>query len=778
MLQHVSVSHSRNSLHNIVPPSSDVMENYTHHLREGLRVLKRRRGIIALTTLTFVLAAALFVMLVSPRYTATATVLIDPRRSSVADSESSQQKASNPASDDATVNSQAVLLQSPAVLRRVVDQLTLGEDPEFGGRTSLLGSIVRLFAPVQPAPAGQSSEDVAKAKARNVLGTKGLKVTRDGTTFVINIEAISESPEKAVKIANAVTDAYFAEQVQGKFDTRKIAASWFDQQLQALKSKVQESDRAVEEYRAKNNLTITQGVTVNDQQLTDLNNKLIDAHVQTAEARAQFEQVENIAKTKADPGTIEQALSSEVITRLRTQYADVAKTLADVSSKYGPQHPHVVNAKAQLRETKKLVDEEVQRILENTRQTYRVAQSREEALTKSLYNLKNVSNESGMEQVRLRELQREADANRTLYETFLARYKETSAQETLELPDARLVSKADIPIQPSFPKTTLILATAGMLGIGFGGVLAFLLDSADHRVKSLRHAEELTGVPTLAAIPAIGTRELSTRANRGRAALENYDPKAVRLLPTAMQPPLMRYVLDEPTSLFAESVRAVRLAIQRAARHGPAKSIMVTSSIEGEGKTTLAVNLALSMAALGQRTILVEGDLRNPEMSRSLCPQAKVGVVEIALGRAPFDQALFFDRPTGLAVLPSPPRPRSAANELVFSDAMRNMLDRLRNHFDCIIIDSPPLVPLVDARALGELADRVLLTIRWDSTPRDVVMQAFETLSPVQEHLLGTVLTRVNMERLRDYDYYRSSSYIAPYSYLGQPRAGVTGPSA
>lgn len=774
MLQHVSVSHARNGSHDPLPPSPDVMANYTQHLREGLRVLKRRRGVIALTTFAFVTAAMLFIILASPQYTATATILIDPRRSSVADNDSGQQKTSNPASDEATVNSQAVLLQSPAILRRVVDQLNLGNDPEFGGRTSLLAPVMRLLTPARPAVAEQTAEDIAEAKAISFLGTKRLKVARDGTTFVVNVNATSESPEKAAKIANAVTDAYFAEQVQSKFDTRKIAATWFDQQLQALKAKVQESDHAVEEYRARNNLTLTQGVTVNDQQLTDLNNKLIDAHVQTAEARAKFEQVENIAKTKADPGTMEQALASDLITRLRTQYADVAKSLADVSSKYGPQHPLVLNARAQLRETKRLIDEEVHRILESTRQAYKVAQSREDALTASLSHLKNTSNESGLEQVRLRELQREADANRTLYESFLARYKETSAQETLALPDARLVSRADVPIQPSFPKSTLILAAAGMLGIGFGSVLAFLLDSADHRVKSLRHAEEVTGVPTLAAIPVIGTRELSNRANRGRAALESYDPNAVQLLPTAMQPPLMRYVLDEPTSLFAESVRAVRLAIQRAARHGPAKSIVVTSSIDGEGKTTLAANLALSIAALGHRTILVEGDLRNPEMSRSLCPQAKVGVVEVALGQAPFDKALFVDRPTGLAVLPSPPRPRGAANEFVFSDAMRNMLDRLRTHFDCVIIDSPPLVPLVDARALGEIADQVLLTIRWDATPRDVVAQALETLAPIQGHLLGTVLTRVDMQRLRDYDYYRSSSYITPYSYLGQPRVGAT----
>ena len=402
-----------------------------------------------------------------------------------------------------------------------------------------------------------------------------------------------------------------------------------------------------------------------------------------------------------------------------------------------------------------------------------MAKSREDALQKSLDNLRQVSDNSGAQQVRLRELQREADANRTLYASFLARYKEASAQESVELPDSRVVSKADIPIKPSFPKTTLILALALVGGAGFGGVLAFAVDRFDRRVKSLRQAEEVTGVPTLAAIPLIGTRELASRAIRGRRELGQYDPNAVRMLPPAMQPPLMRYVLEEPTSLFAESVRAVRLAIQRASRIEPVKVVMVSSSIDGEGKTTLAVNLALSLAAVGMRTILVEGDLRNPEMSRSLCPRANVGSIEIAAGQARFEQALLIDRTTSLAILPSPPRQASASSsEFVFTDAMSNIVGQLRQHFDYVIINSPPLFPLVDARALAEIVDRVVLTIRWDSTPQDVVAQALGTLASSYDRVLGTVLTRVDMQRLRFYDYYQSSSYLTPYSYLGQPRAG------
>jgi uncharacterized protein involved in exopolysaccharide biosynthesis len=187
------------------------MENYGHHLRESLRVLKRRRWAVATTTAAFLAAAILFILIVSPRYTATATVLIDPRRSSVADNDSNQQKASSPSSDDATVNSQVVLLQSDAVLRRVVDQLNLGEDPEFGNHTSLLAPVMRLLAPKRETPSGQSPEDIRKAKAVDYLSARHLKVVRDSTTFVIDVNTTSESPEKSAKIANAIVASYFAE---------------------------------------------------------------------------------------------------------------------------------------------------------------------------------------------------------------------------------------------------------------------------------------------------------------------------------------------------------------------------------------------------------------------------------------------------------------------------------------------------------------------------------------------------------------------------------------
>ena len=488
------------------------------------RILRRRYRMAVLPAFALLGLAVIYLLLTTTLYTATSTVLVDPRRANVV--ESNQSVLSNFGTDDATIESQTLLIQSVAILMRVVGKLKLTEDAEFTPKPGLLDPIKALFRSSGPSD-GASPEDAAKSRSVDIL-QKRMKVTRQGTTFLVDIAVSSQSPQKAATIANAIADAYFDEQVRAKYDATRIAANWLNGQIDELKSRVVASEKAVEDYRSANNLMVSQGVTLNDQQLTDLNNKLIAARVQTAEARAKYEQVQDIAKSGGDPGGINAAISSEMITKLRTQYADIAKNEADLSSKYGARHPLVANVRAQRRDTQRLINEEIRRILESTKHDYDVARSREASLQQSLDQLQGVSTSSGQAQVRLRELQREAEANRTQYESYLARSKETTAQESLEMPDSRIVTKASIPIRPSSPKTMLILGLAVMLGLGAGTVLAFLADYLDGRVKTLEQAEAIAGVPALAAVPLIGARELARLARRGRSELGRYDPKATR----------------------------------------------------------------------------------------------------------------------------------------------------------------------------------------------------------------------------------------------------------
>jgi capsular exopolysaccharide synthesis family protein len=230
----------------------------------------------------------------------------------------------------------------------------------------------------------------------------------------------------------------------------------------------------------------------------------------------------------------------------------------------------------------------------------------------------------------------------------------------------------------------------------------------------------------------------------------------------------MRYALDAPGTFFAEAIRAIRLALQRTMRVQPIKVVLVTSALENEGKTTLAANLAQSIATLGIRTLLIDGDLRNPQLTRSLCPHADTGLLEIAMDRAAPEQAIVVDPSTGLSILPSTAAKQAdLITELMFSERIVDILDHLRHRYELIIIDSPPLVPLVDGRALAELADRIILALAWDQTPGEVLSHTVNLLAPVHDRILGTVLTRVDLSRLRFYDYYRSSAYLKPYATAG-----------
>jgi len=727
---------------------------------EIARILRRHLRIIVATTAILVAAAAVFVGIITPLYSATSSVLIDPRRASAANPEAPP-TTTNFGTDDASIESQVLLIQSIAVLQRVVDTLKLAEDPEFTPKPGILDSIKRRIGASDP-PTNVSPEAIARAKAVETL-QKRLKVVRQRVTFMVDINVRSADPAKAAAIANAVADSYLIEQVRSKYDATKIAAGWLDRQIADLKARVLASDKAVADFRAAHNLNIAQGITVNDQQITDLNNKLIDARAEAAEARARFDQVDQIAKSGADPGSLTEALSSNIIVQLRTQYAELTKNAADLSSRYGPRHPLVVAAHAQVRDTQRLINDEVRRILQSRRHNYEVAKARAASLERSLDQLQNVSTESGQAQVRLRELQREADANRTLYESFLARYKEASAQESLELPEARIVTRAEVPLRPSFPKVWLVIALAGGLGLGLGGVLALLSDYLDPRIKTLDQAEAAAGVPGIATVPLVGVRELAHLAKRGRRELPRYDPTRARLLPAPLQPPLMRYVVEQPTSLFAEAIRAVRLAIQQATRPGGSRMILVTSAVDGEGKTTLATNLALSFSTIGMKTILIEGDLRNPEMSRSLCPRAATGLLQVAMGELPLHQAVLVDQTTNLSILPSPPADRWAASaDFVSSANMGLVLNALRSHYDVVVVDAPPLIPLVDGRALAELADHIVLATHWDHTARNLLTRAVELLDAAQDRIVGTVLTQVDLRRVRLYERYPASSYL-PY---------------
>ncbi len=336
-----------------------------------------------------------------------------------------------------------------------------------------------------------SPEEIASTRAVDTLQQR-LKVIRQGTTFLVDINVNSESPTKAAEIANAIADAYFEEQVRSKYEATRIAAGWLSGQIENLKKRVTLSEKAVEDYRSSNNLTVSQGVTVNDQQMTDLNNKLIEARVQTAESRAKYDQMQQMAKSGGDPGLHQRGhflrhhhQTAHAVCRNRQERRRPRRPLRRPASS-GRQHPRAAPGYATADQRGGAAHSARAHVMTMTSRCR--GKNRCRRASRSCKGVSNVSNQA---QVQLHELRREAEANRTLYESYLARYKETSAQESLEMPDSRIVTRASIPISPSFPKTTLIVGLALALGLGIGCSAAFLADYLDRRIKTLDEAEQL-----------------------------------------------------------------------------------------------------------------------------------------------------------------------------------------------------------------------------------------------------------------------------------------------
>jgi capsular exopolysaccharide synthesis family protein len=600
-----------------------------------LRLLRRHLPVMVLITAVTVAIAFLFIALATPRYTATATILISPHR---VVSSGSKGLADN-RGDDAVIESQASLMQTPFALQRVVEHLNLAADPEFTARRTLIDRIGSMFRRPSSVSASRTLAKAAETLKRT------LKINRRGSTYLIDISASSKDRTKAVLIANAVARTYLDDQAQSRYEANKGLADWLRKRLREMESRMTESEKGVQ-----GNSAAAEGA-------------------QTGQQSVGTQGIGH--RTATDQSTADRL-----------------------------------------------------------------------------------------------ELQREAEVDRAHYARLLARYKELASSEGAGAPlsEASLVAPAAPPASPSFPSIPVTLGLALAIGLGIGLIFALALDLLDGRIKT--HEDiEASGLPSIAAIPEISARELAYLSRNGRAELANYNPQRTRLLPAGMQPPLLRYVVTQPMSPFAEAIRAIRFELQHLGLADKTQVISVASAIGGEGKTTVAANLAQSLAMLGIKVILVEGDLRNPRLSRALCPGARSGLLEVALSEMPLNQAVLIDPVINLALLPSPsPEDPAVLAEFASSAGMSGIIAKLRNHFDVVVVDSPPLLPLVDGRALVEQSDAVILTVGWNQTPRSLFLKAVEMLGPIRNRIVGTVLTRVDLRRLTLYEY-NSTAYDSSKVY-------------
>ena len=691
------------------------------------------------------LAAAVLIQ-ITPRYTATAVLMIEVRENNVLDLEAVVAGLPN---DAATIESEIEVLRSRGLAKKVAERLQLDFNPEFNPALrppswyrpwvervrSFVGSIFGAdgAAPALALSSQKAFEEEHIAVVDNVLAN--LKVNSIGRSRAIRIAFTAESPETAAEVANTLADLYIVEQLEGKFEATKRVTEWLNSRVGSLRADVEKKENAVEDFRKKYNLLRGQGgEALIAQELSQISTTLTDAKAERAQAEAQLRQI----RTLAASGNVESAdavLQSELIRRLREQESEVARMVSEMATQYQESHPRMINIRSQLADIRTTIRTEIEKIARGLENEVAVARSREANLQENLNALKNRVADSNSAEVQLRTLEQEALASRNLLETFLSRFISTSAQQDIasQTPDARIVSRADVPDDPSFPQKRLILMLVFVSSSALGIVLVFVLDALDNSFRSSEEVEAATGVNVLGLVPML-------KSWRGKSD------------------DLHNYVVKKPASAATESIRTLHTSILLSHVDEPPKKILITSSQPGEGKTSLAIGLGRLQAITGRKVLIIDADVRRPKVHKMLGLYGKPGLVELLIGDASVEEVLQKDEASGADVIATE---TFASNppDLFGSKRMAQLLDHLSESYDLVILDSPPVSAVSDARILAGLSDTTVFVVRWGGARREVVTRALRQIAETGGHLAGVVLSMVNVKKHARYGYGDSGQY-------------------
>jgi succinoglycan biosynthesis transport protein ExoP len=688
-----------------------------------------------------------------PLYTASAKVLMDRDANQVVQQLS---VIGGVMDDEASVLSQVELLQSETIGLAVVDKLDLSNDPQFMARqSSLFGSVVRFVKSVvnvsQWFSSGKDDSVAVEAKRRAALGrvVGNVDVSRVGRTYVLEIKYTSPSPELAARVANTIASEYLVDKLNSKYDATRRASVWLQDRIDELRRKAMETDLAVQKFKSANGLVTAGNSLVSDQQLSELNSAMIVAQSDSAKAEAKLDGIQKVISAGQSDAIVTDALDSSVVNELRKKYLASSKLESEISSRLGAQHIQAVRLRKEMDEYRRLMFEELGRIAESYKSDLAIAKARETSLQNSVSLATGVSAVANETQVQLRELEREAETYKNLYQTFLQRYQQAVQQQSFPVTDARVISSATAPDSPSQPRKLLVLAAFCFVGAGIGAGIGAFREFRDRFFRTGEQVRDILGLEFLGIAPLM---------NDGLRIVDNATENNPRSIRKATE--VTNYVIEHPLSSFAETLRSTKIAADLGISEKECKVIGIVSTLPGEGKSTISVNFAELLASQGSRVILIDADLRNPGATRAIGRHAQEGLLETLLdGKSPKDCFLYNAR-TGMAFLPAVVKHRVPhSSELLSSVAMRKLLSTLSASADYIIIDLPPLGPVVDARAMASRIDGFVYVAEWGKTARRVVRQTLETEPLIRQKCLGVILNKVDQEKMNLYRSYGSTEY-------------------
>lgn len=691
-----------------------------------LRALWRRRALIGAVTGGALAACALVLFQLTPLYTAQVLIRLNDRQSQVV--AVPEVLAGLPA-EAPTVQSEVEILRSRAMAEAVVADQGLTTDPEFNPLLAPPSLPARLLA---LAGLGGGDDGAAPATARTVEAFRdALSVGALNRSYVIRVAVASEDPDKAARLAAATARLYVARQVETKEAATRAAVDWLAGRIAETRAQVAAAEAAIAAYRAEHGLGQPADGTLAARQRDELTGELVAARAARAAVEARLERLREALRA-GGLQAVPDILASPLIQRLREQEAEVRRRVADLSSRYGEKHPRMIDARAELAGLTTQIGLEAEKIAAAVETEARAARAQERALTQALDGLEARRADEGRAALGLAEMEREAEALRALHQTFLARHKETTNRLGLHEPDAAIVSPAAVPQRPSWPRKGLSLVAAGGFGLFVALALVYIVERLDRRLRRPEDAERLLGLPCLGQAPRVRT---------------------------AGAPWMM-------SGAVQEEMRNLRMALRLTRPLEAPRVVAVTSSNPGEGKSTLCLWLACEAAA-GRRVVLVDADLRRPGLTGVLDGPDRPGLAEVLSGAAPLDAALRDGPMSGLSLLPSRPV-GGVANDLLSATTFQALLDALRERFDMVVIDTPPVLPVADARLVTPYADAVLYAVRWEATPWPVAAEGLARLREGDAPEPRVVLTQVDLKRQNSYGYGGNARAYATYgAYYG-----------
>jgi succinoglycan biosynthesis transport protein ExoP len=738
---------------------------------------RRQYPVIVLISACAAALGLVYLFTTTKLYTAHAMFLIDTSKVQVLQQQ--QQVIGELPLDTAQVETQIEVLKSEGVALSVIKELKLTEDSEFtSAQTGFIGALVGWVSSGFSGDASSSPGASENSLTRRALGR--LQTHRDvkrvGRTYVLDISYTSLSPNRAAAVANAIGDAYLVDQLDAKYQASQRASKWLQDRISELRQRAMDADAAVLEFKEQKNIVDMggknggDGQLLTDQRVVDLNSQLVKARADTAEAKARLDRIQAIMTQGVPDAAVTDSLNNSVINTLRTQYLEYDRRYHIYAARYGPTHLAVVNLQTQLDQLRRSMSDELGRIAESYKSNYEIAKSREDSISKSLDQQIAGSQLTNRERLGLDELESRAKAFHSIHDSFLQRYMEVTQQQSLPITEARIITAATSPGGPSSPQTSRVLAMAGALGLMLGFGAAFLRESIDRVFRTTRQIEQILKTNCLTVLPSVTPSAKPATASTGPLSF-GVKPVAPERQLRPIPSGLFRYVIEEPLSWFAEGVRAIKVAADIAAAIKQNKVIGITSSLPHEGKSTVSSNLAEVIAQGGRKVILIDGDLRNPTLTNKLVSKPEVGLLEVLAGKVDLREALYTDEASGMAFLPTVIESHLAhSSEIVASDAFRQLVEGLRKAYDYIIIDFPPLAPVVDVRATTNIVDSYVYVVEWGKTRMNMVQRQLGAAPEIFERLLGVVLNKANskvLERYEDYygRYYYSKTYRSKYGY-------------